>query len=152
MIRKRSILVILGILLIFTPKISFSQSEETKNKEMKYFEVYRQVGKGKDLREAKEDAYQNAIIEFLKVNVSSKDIKENSQKLLKELLSSSKIKNFIESEKIISQEYIEDGQKIIIDIVLRVGKIIEVLQKLDIPLKETSKFYKEQPTSEATDN
>ncbi|MGC8964943.1 MAG: hypothetical protein ACP5KI_06230 [Brevinematia bacterium] len=152
MINKRLILVILGILLIFTPKISFSQSEETKNKEMKYFEVYRQVGKGKDLREAKEDAYQNAIIEFLKVNVSSKDIKENSQKLLKELLSSSKIKNFIESEKIISQEYIEDGQKIIIDIVLRVGKIIEVLQKLDIPLKETSKFYKEQPTSEATDN
>lgn len=139
--------LIIVLMMFFLHLVSFAQEKDKKS--IKYFEVYREVGKGRDLREAKEDAYQNAIIEFLKKNVSAKNIKENSQKLLKELLSSSKIKNFVESEKIISQEDSGDGQKIIIDVVLRVGKIVEVLQRLEIPLKETSEFYQDNSSNQS---
>jgi len=88
------------------------------------------------LKESREDAFQNAIIEFLKKNVSPKDLKDNSEKILKEIFPSNKINQFIESYKVISSEESNEGVKIVVDVVVKVGKVIEVLQKIGVPLKE----------------
>lgn len=124
------------VLFIFLSEVSYLYSQEKS--ERKYFEVYRVVGKGKDIRDAREDAFQNAIIEFLKKNVSPKDLKENSEKILKEIFPSNKIGQFIESFKTVSSEEVGQEIRLVIDVVLRAGKLIETLQKIGVPLKSES--------------
>lgn len=133
-------LVALVLLVCFL--IQFNQAspqEDTSKNIVKSFEVYRVVGKGKDLKDARDDAFQNAIIEFLRKNVAPKDLKENSEKILREIFASRKITNFIESHKIISSEDIEGNVKIIVDVVLRADRLVETLEKAKVPLKKDSK-------------
>lgn len=129
---KRSLIIALLVILVVNFNLLYSQDKNSR----KYFEVYRVIGKGKDLKESREDAFQNAIIEFLKKNVSPKDLKDNSEKILKEIFPSNKINQFIESYKVISSEESNEGVKIVVDVVVKVGKVIEVLQKIGVPLKE----------------
>lgn len=129
---KRSLIIALLVIFIANFNLLYSQDKNSR----KYFEVYRVIGKGKDLKESREDAFQNAIIEFLKKNVSPKDLKDNSEKILKEIFPSNKINQFIESYKVISSEESNEGVKIVVDVVVKVGKVIEVLQKIGVPLKE----------------
>ncbi|MFN4245676.1 MAG: hypothetical protein ACK4F9_05965 [Brevinematia bacterium] len=139
----RFITKIFLILFILSSYIFAFSQEIKKESTSKYFEVYRVIGKGKDINEAIEDAYQNAIIDFLKKYVESKDLKENSEKILKEIFPSKKIKEFIESYKILSSEESSGSVKIVIDIVVRSGKITESLNKIKVPLKsETSNLEK----------
>ncbi|MEN2997661.1 MAG: hypothetical protein ABDH28_01270 [Brevinematia bacterium] len=127
---------VLGLLfLLFVVDEVFSDEVKAQKKdERKYFEVYRVIGKGKDLKEARDDAYQNAIIEFLKKNVSPKDLKDNSEKILKEIFPSKRIVDFIESYKVISLDDSGDSVKIVIDIVVKVGNLVEALEKIKVPL------------------
>lgn len=129
---KRSLIIALLVIFVANFNLLYSQDKNSR----KYFEVYRVIGKGKDLKESREDAFQNAIIEFLKKNVSPKDLKDNSEKILKEIFPSNKISQFIESYKVISSEESNEGVKIVVDVVVKVGKVIEVLQKIGVPLKE----------------
>lgn len=129
---KRSLIIALLVIFVANFDLLYSQDKNSR----KYFEVYRVIGKGKDLKESREDAFQNAIIEFLKKNVSPKDLKDNSEKILKEIFPSNKISQFIESYKVISSEESNEGVKIVVDVVVKVGKVIEVLQKIGVPLKE----------------
>lgn len=129
---KRSLIIALLVIFVVNFNLLYSQDKNSR----KYFEVYRVIGKGKDLKESREDAFQNAIIEFLKKNVSPKDLKDNSEKILKEIFPSNKINQFIESYKVISSEESNEGVKIVVDVVVKVGKVIEVLQKIGVPLKE----------------
>lgn len=133
---------LVGLISLVCFLLQFNQAfpqEDTNKNTIKSFEVYRVVGKGKDLKESREDAYLNAIIEFLRKNVAPKDLKENSEKILKEIFASRKITNFIESHKIISSEDLEGSVKIIIDVVLRTDRLFETLEKAKIPLKKDSK-------------
>lgn len=126
-------ILVFSMLFIFICGVNYLYSQEKG--ERKYFEVYRVIGKGKDLKDAREDAFQNAIIEFLKKNITPRDLKENSEKILKEIFPSNKITQFIESHKVISSEDSNEGVKIVIDVVLRTGKLFETLQKIGVPLR-----------------
>ncbi len=135
--------VVIIFLMVFVLLGSGTAQEVKKNTNKKYFEVYRVIGKGKDLQEAREDAYQNAIIDFLKKKLTPKTLKENSEKILKEIFPSKKIKEFIESYKIVSSEDSSDSIKIVVDVVLRSGKLIETLNKINVPIK-TEKLEEEE--------
>jgi hypothetical protein len=97
--------------------------------------TYRVVGVGSSLKEAEIDAYQNAIIEFFKNNLTPDDIRTNSSKLLKEFFSLSRIKSYIKSTKIISKEDSGDKVKIVIDLTLNIEKVLESLDKINITPK-----------------
>jgi len=99
-------------------------------------DTYRVVGIGDSLKEAEIDAYQNAIIEFFKKNLTREDIKTNSNKLLKEFFSLNKIKTYIKSSKVVSNEG-SSKVKLVVDISLDTQKITETLNKLGINLKNS---------------
>ncbi|MCX8029454.1 MAG: hypothetical protein N2712_05615 [Brevinematales bacterium] len=128
-------LVVYFITILILSLLGFVWANDDKSRVIKYFETYRVIGKGKDLKESREDAYQNAIIEFLRKTVSPKDLKDNSEKILREIFASRKITNFVETHKIISSEEVGDSIKIIVDVVLRTGKIVEILEKIEVPIR-----------------
>lgn len=145
---RRLIVLVFILIVVFCFSVLSEAQEKSKQVDSrKAFEVYRVVGKGKDLKEAREDAYQNAIIEFLKKNVYPKDLKNNSEKILKEIFPSKKILDFIESYKVISPEDSGDSVKIVMDVVIRVQKLIDTLQKINVPLKEDYEKKAEESTN-----
>lgn len=133
------VIIFVIVILSLGAFTAFGESEEKEcskaKEEKKYFEVYRVIGKGKDTRNAREDAFQNAVIEFLKENVSPRDLKENSEKILKEIFPSKKLPEFIESHKVIVLEEVEDGVRIVVDVVVRAGKLAETLERIKVPTR-----------------
>ncbi len=125
-------LVYIFIFLVVSSNVCFSKEK---------FDTYRVIGKADTKKDAYIDAYQNAMIEFIKSKISPVDIKQKSSSILKTLFPIKTLTNLIYSQKVISEEVLEGETKVVLDIQLDEKKIVELLKSIDIVVIRKNQEY-----------